>query len=118
MASVRIPEETLHRLEAVAQAMGSDADTIAAEALAAYVDDEGAFVAAVNDAQADAQRGEVVPDEELESGTAATYPHDWNDYLRYRFEEGRKAVARGEFFDGPPAELIARIRERVEAKHR
>jgi len=43
---------------------------------------------------------------------------DWNDYLRDRFEEGRKAVERGEYFSGPPAELIARIRDRVEAKHR
>lgn len=60
-------------------------------------------------------------DEEFEAfmdEAAAEIPHDWTDYLRYRFEEGRKAIERGEYFSGPPAELIARIRERVEAKHR
>jgi putative addiction module CopG family antidote len=60
-------------------------------------------------------------DEEFEAfldEASSEVPHDWTDYLRYRFEEGRKAVERGEYFSGPPAELIARIRERVEAKHR
>lgn len=27
---------------------------------------------------------------------ASDRPHDWGDYMRYRFEEGRKAFARGE----------------------
>jgi len=43
-------------------------------------------------------------------------PHDGTEYLRYRFEEGRKAVARGEYFVGAAAELIARVRDRIEAK--
>ena len=109
MATVRIPEETLHRLEAVARTLGSDVDTLASEALAAYVEDEAAFVDAVHQGKDAVERGEVVPDEELDP--AAGYPHDWTDYLRYRFEEGRKAIARGEYFDGPPAELMARMGE-------
>jgi Arc/MetJ-type ribon-helix-helix transcriptional regulator len=54
----------------------------------------------------------------MEEAASEPYPHDWTDYLRYRFEEGRRAIERGEYFAGSPAELIARIRERVEAKHR
>jgi putative addiction module CopG family antidote len=41
-------------------------------------------------------------------------PHDWNDDLRYRFEEGRKAFALGDYSEEPPAELMARVRARVE----
>jgi Arc/MetJ-type ribon-helix-helix transcriptional regulator len=33
-------------------------------------------------------------------------PHDWNDYLRYRFEEGRKAFARGEAVELSVDELM------------
>jgi Arc/MetJ-type ribon-helix-helix transcriptional regulator len=67
------------------------------------------------------QGPQLETDEEFDAfmvEAASEVPHDWTDYLRYRFEEGRKAIARGEYFSGPPAELIARIRERVEAKHR
>jgi putative addiction module CopG family antidote len=41
-------------------------------------------------------------------------PDDWNDYLRYRFEQGRAAIARGEYSEASPAELMARVRARVE----
>ena len=44
----------------------------------------------------------------------APLPHDWNDYLRYRFEQGRAAMARGDYSEEPPAELMARVRDRVE----
>jgi hypothetical protein len=37
------------------------------------------------------------------------------DEQRRRFEEGQKAIARGEYFDGSPAELVGRICERIES---
>jgi Arc/MetJ-type ribon-helix-helix transcriptional regulator len=40
-------------------------------------------------------------------------PEDWTDYLRYRFEQGRAAIARGEFSQDSPAVLMARVRARV-----
>jgi hypothetical protein len=43
-------------------------------------------------------------------------PHDWNDYLRYRFQQGRDAVARGAYSEASPAELMARVRARIEEK--
>ena len=40
-------------------------------------------------------------DEEFEAfmdeAVADAHPHDWADYLRYRFAEGRKAIARGDW---------------------
>jgi hypothetical protein len=39
-------------------------------------------------------------------------------YLRRRFEEGRKAVARGEYTEARPRALMARIRARVERRAR
>jgi|HubBroStandDraft_1064217.scaffolds.fasta_scaffold05941_8 Arc/MetJ-type ribon-helix-helix transcriptional regulator len=50
--------------------------------------------------------------DELEA--RAETEHDWTDYLRFRFEQGRAAIARGEYGDSAPAELTARIRTRVE----
>ena len=44
----------------------------------------------------------------------APLPHDWNDYLRFRFEQGRAAIARGEYTEEAPATLMARVRARVE----
>jgi hypothetical protein len=35
-------------------------------------------------------------------------------YLRYRFEQGRAAFARGEYAETPPAELMARVRLSIE----
>ena len=51
--------------------------------------------------------------EALERLDMTPVPSDWKDYLRYRFEEGRKAFARGEgitttadeLMDGIEAEL-------------
>lgn len=39
------------------------------------------------------------------------------DGARQVFEEGRAAVARGEYFPGSPAEVVARARSRVEERH-
>jgi Arc/MetJ-type ribon-helix-helix transcriptional regulator len=50
--------------------------------------------------------------DELEA--RAESEHDWTDYLRFCFEQGRAAVARGEYTEASPAELMARIRARVE----
>ena len=36
-------------------------------------------------------------------------PSDWKDYLRYRFEEGRKAFARGEGVETTADELMDRV---------
>jgi hypothetical protein len=33
-------------------------------------------------------------------------PHDWRDYLRYRFEEGRKSFDRGEGLEVTPDALM------------
>ncbi len=51
-------------------------------------------------------------DDALES--SAEPPRDWDDYLRYRFERGMEAEARGEAFEVSPRDLMARIRARVE----
>jgi putative addiction module CopG family antidote len=45
---------------------------------------------------------------------AEPLPEDWNDYLRYRFEQGRAGSAQGDYAETPPAELMARIRARIE----
>jgi Arc/MetJ-type ribon-helix-helix transcriptional regulator len=50
--------------------------------------------------------------DELEA--RAESEHDWTDYLRFRFEQGRAAVARGEYTETSPPELMAQIRARVE----
>ncbi len=89
MARLDIPDETHARLNDVARASGRNADSLAAEALEAFVEGEG-----------------------------TPLPRDWADYMRYRFEEGRKAMARGEYTGASPSELMARIRARVEAKPR
>lgn len=43
------------------------------------------------------------------SGEASDPPHDWADYMRYRFEEGRKAFARGEAVQTEPDALMDSI---------
>jgi predicted transcriptional regulator len=71
MATVRISEETLERLEAEARATGRDVNTLASEAIDACVEDEAAFIAAVNAGKAAVLRGEVISDEELEADMEA-----------------------------------------------
>jgi hypothetical protein len=43
------------------------------------------------------------------AGNASDPPHDWADYMRYRFEEGRKAFARGEAVPTEPDALMDSI---------
>lgn len=45
-------------------------------------------------------------DRDDESADAVPLPHDWNKYLRYRFEEGRKAFERGEAVDTDIDEMM------------
>jgi Arc/MetJ-type ribon-helix-helix transcriptional regulator len=40
----------------------------------------------------------------------------WLANARQRFEDGRAAVERGEYFQGSPREVVARARKRVEAR--
>ncbi|MBV9949711.1 MAG: type II toxin-antitoxin system ParD family antitoxin [Myxococcales bacterium] len=56
----------------------------------------------------------VAGDRAEDDGDEEPLPHDWNDYLRYRFEQGRAAFARGDYSEEPPAALMARIRARIE----
>ena len=44
----------------------------------------------------------------------ALAPDEWLTVARQRWAEGDAAVARGEYFEGSPRELMARIRARVE----
>lgn len=41
-------------------------------------------------------------------------PDEWLALARRRWADGDEAVARGDYFEGSPAELMARIRARVE----
>jgi antitoxin ParD1/3/4 len=44
-----------------------------------------------------------------ELGLSATTPHDWADYMRYRFAAGREAFARGEAVPTTPDALMDSI---------
>jgi predicted transcriptional regulator len=64
MASLRVPDETLARLHAVAAARGRNADDLAAEALRAYLDDE-AKLDALRSALEEGERSGVAEDYSL-----------------------------------------------------
>jgi predicted transcriptional regulator len=64
MASLRVPDETLARLRAFAEARGRNADDLAAEALRAYLDDE-AKVDALRSALEEGERSGVAEDYSL-----------------------------------------------------
>jgi predicted transcriptional regulator len=64
MASLRVPDETLARLRAVAAARGRNADDLAAEALRAYLDDE-AKLDALRSALEEGERSGVAEDYSL-----------------------------------------------------
>jgi Arc/MetJ-type ribon-helix-helix transcriptional regulator len=51
---------------------------------------------------------------ELLEDEDAVAPGDWLAHAQQRWAQGDEAVARGEYVEGSPAELMARIRERVE----
>ena len=40
----------------------------------------------------------------------------WLAHARQRFDDGRQAVERGDYFQGSPQEVVARARKRVEAR--
>jgi len=54
--------------------------------------------------------------EALELLDDAPEDDDWMESARQVFEDGRAAVARGEYFQGSPAEIMARARSRVEKR--
>jgi predicted transcriptional regulator len=64
MASLRVPDETLARLRAVAAARGRNSDDLAAEALRAYLDDE-AKLDALRSALEEGERSGVAEDYSL-----------------------------------------------------
>jgi hypothetical protein len=95
---LHLPPELERRVAALAAQTHREPESVLADIVGAALDDDEAL------------RSEVRAGPE-------GLPHDWNDYLRYRFEEGRKAFARGEgvtiavdeLMDGIEAELgIAR----------
>jgi Arc/MetJ-type ribon-helix-helix transcriptional regulator len=47
---------------------------------------------------------------------AEPLPSDWNEFLRYRFEAGRAAVARGEVIRTTPRALIDGIKTELGLK--
>ena len=86
---LHLPPELERRVTRLAMETHREPDSVLANLLEAALDDD-----------------EALPE--------APLPHDWNDYLRYRFEQGRAAIARGEYSEASPAELMARVRARVE----
>jgi predicted transcriptional regulator len=57
--------DTASRLQALAQKVDRDPEALAADAVAAYLELERAEVAAIEDALREADRGELVPHEEV-----------------------------------------------------
>jgi predicted transcriptional regulator len=103
---LQLPPELERRIVHLAAEMHREPQAVLTELLGAALDEDSAFP------HDDRDQGEGSDDEE--AGTQAPLPHDWNDYLRYRFEQGRAAMARGDHSETPPAELMARVRARVE----
>jgi predicted transcriptional regulator len=112
---LHLPPELERRVTQLAAETHREPDSVLADLLEAALDDDVAFRQEVRAGVAELDRGEGIDHEEAVLGPqAASLPHDWNDYLRYRFEQGRAAIARGEYSDVSPAELMARVRARVE----
>jgi hypothetical protein len=103
---LHLPPELERRIVHLAAQMHREPQAALTELLGAALDEDSAFP--------DDDEGEGSNDEEAGLGAQPPLPHDWNDYLRYRFEEGRAAMARGDYSETPPAELMARVRARVE----
>jgi hypothetical protein len=104
----QLTPELERRIVHLAAEMHREPQAVLTELLGAALDEDSAFP------HDDHDEGEDSDDEEAGLGAQAPLPHDWNDYLRDRFEQGRAAMARGDYLETPPAELMARVRARVE----
>jgi predicted transcriptional regulator len=112
---LHLPPDLERRVAALAAQTHREPDAVLAELVGVALDEDEAFRQEVRAGIAELDRGEGIDHEEVVRGPHADpLPHDWNDYLRYRFEQGRAAIARGEYSDVSPAELMARVRARVE----
>lgn len=67
LISIGIPDDVIAQYDAVARATGRARNTLMVEALRAAIATESWFVAAVERGLAAADRGEFVPDEEIET---------------------------------------------------
>jgi predicted transcriptional regulator len=112
---LHLPPELERRVAQLAMETHREPDSVLANLLEAALDDDEAFRHEVRAGLKELDSGEGIDHEDALLGLqTALLPHDWNDYLRYRFEQGRAAIARGEYSEASPAELMARVRARVE----
>ncbi|MEO5336195.1 MAG: hypothetical protein H7841_04765 [Magnetospirillum sp. WYHS-4] len=65
VVTVRLGQETKSRLESLSKATRRSKSFLAAEAIERYVADEAAFIAAVEEGIAAAERGELVSHEDI-----------------------------------------------------
>jgi predicted transcriptional regulator len=119
MPPLQLPPELERRITALAAQTHREPQSVLTDLVEAGLDEDEALRLEVRAGLDELDRGEGIDHDEAEQGAQAPpLPHDWNDYLRYRFEQGRAAIARGEYSEASPAELIARVRARVERRSR
>jgi predicted transcriptional regulator len=107
---LHLPPELERRVVHLAEQTHREPDSVLADLVGAALDEDEAFRLEARPGELDRGDGHDLE----EDGSQGPRPHDWNDYLRYRFGRGRAAVARGEYEETSPAELMARVRARVE----